>query len=382
MTGIYGTNDPAFDSVRGLLQKHLASGSELGLSLCVNIDGKEVLDLWGGHADVAKTKPWEKDTLTVIWSCSKVVTNLAAILLVDRGLLDVNENVATYWPEFAANGKENVKVSHILSHTSGLPAWDLPITLEEVCDNKTATEKLAQQAPWWNPGEGSGYHLVTQGHIIGEIIFRITGKSLEKFVEENITRPLGADFQYGVPEERWSRTADVIPPPLPSVGSLDPGSVMVRAYMGSPLPAEVSMMPVFRKAVLGASNGFSNARAMARIGSIVSLDGTANGKYLVGPKTLAEFLEEQVQGHDRVTGEFVRFALGVALSDSRTRPWIPEGDICFWGGWGGSIIIMDRERRMTIAYAMNNMAGVGTIGNPNTEAYVREIYEAVKNITV
>ncbi|KAJ5938134.1 hypothetical protein N7454_004476 [Penicillium verhagenii] len=382
MTGIYGTNDPAFDSVRGLLQKHLASGSELGLSLCVNIDGKEVLDLWGGHADVAKTKPWEKDTLTVIWSCSKVVTNLAAILLVDRGLLDVNENVATYWPEFAANGKENVKVSHILSHTSGLPAWDLPITLEEVCDNKTATEKLAQQAPWWTPGEGSGYQLVTQGHIIGEIIFRITGKSLEKYVEENITRPLDADFQYGVSEEQWSRTADIIPPPLPSVGSLDPASVMVRAYMGSPLPAEVSMTPVFRKAVLGASNGFSNARAMARIGSIVSLDGTANGKYLVDPKTLGKFLEEQVQGHDRVTGEFVRFALGVALSDSRTRPWIPEGDICFWGGWGGSIIIMDRERRMTIAYAMNNMAGVGTIGNPNTQAYVREIYEAVKNITL
>ncbi|KAJ5658197.1 uncharacterized protein N7484_001846 [Penicillium longicatenatum] len=382
MVEVYGTNDPAFEPVRELLQKQLSSGDELGLSLFVNIDGKDVLDLWGGHTDVPKTKPWHKDTIALVWSCSKVVTNFATMLLVDRGQLDVNEKVATYWPEFAANGKENITVAHVLSHTSGVPAWESPVTFEELCDNKAATEKLASQAPWWTPGERSGYQLSNQGHMVGEVIRRITGKTLEQFVADEITRPLDADFQYGVPEDQWHRTADLVPPPALPIGSLDPASIVARAIMGSPFPAEITTAPPFRKAVMGATNGFSNARALARIGSIVSLGGTVDDKRIVDPSTIDTFLEEQVQGHDLVTSDFVRFALGVALSDSRTRSWIPEGDICYWGGWGGSIIIMDRERRMTISYVMNRMAGGGTIGNDNTEAYVKAIYEVVNKMSI
>lgn len=381
MSEINGTNDPAFDSVRELMQKQLSSGEELGLSLAVNIDGKDVLDLWGGHADVHKTQPWTKDTITLVWSCSKVVTNLAAMLLVDRGQLDVNEKVATYWPEFAANGKENITVAHVLSHSSGIPAWETPVTFEELCDNKVATEKLAQQAPWWTPGEKSGYQLSNQGHMVGEVIRRITGKPLEQFVADEITRPLDADFQYGVPEDQWHRTAELIPPPALPIGDLDPTSIVARAIMGSPFPAQITVTPTFRKAVIGATNGFSNARALARIGSIVSLGGTVGGKRIVDPTTIDKLLEEQIQGQDLVTPEFVRFGLGVGLPDYRTRPWIPEGDLCFWGGWGGSIMIMDRERRMTISYAMNRMTGISTIGNHNTEAYVKAIYEVVNNMS-
>lgn len=382
MAKTYGINDPAFDSIRELVQKQLSSGEELGLSLSVNIDGKDVLDLWGGHADVAKTQPWNKDTITLAWSCSKVVTNLAAMLLVDRGQLDVNEKVATYWPEFAANGKDNVTVAHVLSHSSGIPAWELPVTFEELCDNKIATEKLANQAPWWTPGEKSGYNLSNQGHMVGEIIRRITGKPLEQFVADEVTRPLNADFQYGVPEEQWHRVAELIPPPTMPIGDLDPTSLVARAIMGSPFPVEVTTTPSFRKTVIGATNGYSNARALARIGSVVSLGGTVDDKRIVAPSTIDKFLEEQVQGHDLITSEFYRFGLGVALSDSRTRSWIPKGDICFWGGWGGSIMIMDRSRRMTISYAMNRMSATGTIGNPNTEAYVKAIYEIVNNMSV
>ncbi|KAJ5806260.1 uncharacterized protein N7503_003862 [Penicillium pulvis] len=381
MSEIHGTNDPAFDSVRELMQKQLSSGEELGLSLAVNIDGKDVLDLWGGHADVPKTQPWTKDTITLVWSCSKVVTNLAAMLLVDRGQLDVNEKVATYWPEFAANGKENITVAHVLSHASGIPAWELPVTFEELCDNKVATEKLAQQAPWWTPGEKSGYQLSNQGHMVGEVIRRITGKPLEQFVADEITRPLDADFQYGVPEDQWHRTAELVPPAALSIGDLDPNSIVARAIMGSPFPAQVAVTPTFRKAVIGATNGFSNARALARIGSIVSLGGTVDGKRIVDPTTIDKLLEEQIQGQDLVTPEFVRFGLGVGLPDYRTRPWIPEGDVCFWGGWGGSIMIMDRERRMTISYAMNRMSGISTIGNANTEAYVKAIYDVVNTMS-
>ncbi|KAJ6013413.1 hypothetical protein N7540_008004 [Penicillium herquei] len=377
MSEAHGTYDPVLKSVRDLLNQRLSSGAELGASLYVDIDGKSVLDLWGGYADEAKTRPWEEDTVTPVWSCSKVITNLAALILIDRGLLDPNENVAKYWPEFAVNGKENIKVSHVLSHAAGLPAWEAPITSEDVYDWKGATERLANQAPWWTPGEGSGYHLTSQGHLVGEIIRRVTGKPIEQFVAEEITRPLGVDFTYGLPEEKWSHSADPLrPPPLPFEG-LDPTSIPARAIIGSPLPAELSTTPGFRKAVIPASNGFSNARGLARIGSMVSLGGIVENIHVLKPSTLDKLFEEQTNGVDQIIFEHVRFGLGVALADSRTRSWIPEGNICFWGGWGGSIIIMDRERRMTIGYAMNNMCAIGTLGNDSTEAYVKEIYHIV-----
>ncbi|KAJ5729222.1 uncharacterized protein N7483_003730 [Penicillium malachiteum] len=377
MAEVHGTYDPAFDSVRDLLNQRLSSGAELGASLYVDIDGKSVLDLWGGYADKAKTRPWGKDTVAPVWSCSKVITNLAALILIDRGLLDPNENAAKYWPEFAINGKDNIKVSHVLSHAAGLPAWEAPITSEDVYDWKDATERLANQTPWWTPGEGSGYHLITQGHLVGETIRRVTGKLIEQFVAEEITRPLGADFTYGLTEDQWSHSVDTLPPPPLPFENLDPNSITTRAIIGSPLPAELTTTSGFRKAVIPASNGFCNARGLARIGSMVSLGGTVENIPMVKPSTIDKLFEEQTNGIDQIIFEHVRFGLGVALADSRTRSWIPEGDICYWGGWGGSIIIMDRERRMTIGYAMNDMCAIGTLGNDNTEAYVKEIYHIV-----
>ncbi|RHZ45470.1 serine hydrolase domain-containing protein [Aspergillus thermomutatus] len=242
-------------------------------------------------------------------------------------------------------------------------------TPQEIYDTKKATEKLAAQAPWWIPGESSGYHLTNQGHLVGEIIRRITGKPLEQFVADEITGPLGADFQYGVPEEHWSRTADVISPPALPFSELDPQSITAKAIAGSPFPAEASMTPGSRKTVSGANNGFSNARALARIGSIVSLDGILDeNKRIISASTVEKMLTEQIKGTDIVTFDFLRFGLGVALPAPQTCAWIPEGRIGFWGGWGGSMIIMDRDRRMTIGYVMNNMSGSGTLGNDNTEA--------------
>lgn len=376
MAQIHGDCDPAFNSVRELLQQRIANGNEIGASLCVNIDGKNVLDIWGGHADAARTKPWDKDTLTVVWSCSKVITSLAALILVDRGLLDPNEKVATYWPEFGVNGKENIKVAHLMSHSSGLPTWDPPIQAQEMYDTKKSTDHLAAQAPWWTPGEQSGYHLMSQGHLIGEVVRRISGKSLKQFIADEIAAPLGAEFTLGVPERDWPRTADVTPPPPLPLTGLDPSSVAARAFRGAPLVAEESMTPGFRGAEIGAGNGFSNARALARIGSIVSLNGTVDGKKYLSPRVIDQMLEEQVAGMDLVVFNYLRFGLGVGLPVPQTLPWIPEHRLCFWGGWGGSMIIMDLEKRMTIGYAMNKM-GAGTLGNENTEAYVKEIYRVV-----
>lgn len=375
MADTHGECDPAFNSVRELLAKQVACESELGASICVNIDGKNVVDIWSGHADPGRTTPWEKDTLTFVWSCSKVVTNIAALMLVNRGLLDPDEKVSKYWPEFAANGKENIKVSHIMSHSSGLPSWERAITWEEVYDTKKSTDWLAKEAPWWNPGEHSGYHHLTQGHLMGEIIRRISGKSLKQFIADEIADPLDVEFTLGLPEKDWPRTAVPIAPP-PFTHLLDPASIPGKTFAGPPANAEVSLTPGFRGAEIGAGNGFSNARALARIGSLVSLNGNVDGKQYLSPEVIDRMLEEQVSGMDLVLGTYQRFGLGVGLPSQQTLTWIPDGRICFWGGWGGSIMVMDLDRRMTICYTMNKM-GTGTLGNENTGLYVEEIYKVV-----
>lgn len=379
MAEVHGSSDPAFSPLRETLRQRIEDGRELGAAICVNIDGKNVLDIWGGYADPAKTKLWNEDTLTVVFSCTKVVTAIAALILVDRDLLDLDAPVAKYWPEFAANGKENIKVSHILSHSTGIPSWSPPIDEETLYDTKKATELLAQGGPpWWTPGEQSGYHMSNQGHFTGELVRRITGKSLTQFIADEIASPLGADFGLGVAEKDWPRTANVAPPPPLSMSSLglDPSSIAVRTFTGIPANPESANEPGFRRTEIGAGNGFSNARALARIGSIVSLGGFVDGKQYLSPSTIDKMLQERVQGHDLVLGHYLRYGLGVGLPVPQALPYIPEGRICFWNGWGGSIFIMDTERKMTITYVMNRM-GQGFLGNENTGDYVEEIYKIV-----
>ncbi|KAJ5652210.1 beta-lactamase [Penicillium longicatenatum] len=309
-----------------------------GTSLCINIDGKVVVDLWGGYADASSSKPWEKDTITGIWSSTKILTILAAHILFDRGLLDVNERVAKYWPEFAANGKENIKVSHILSHTSGVVAFDGGITIQEMQDEQKAAQGLAEKAPWFTPGSQSAYQYTNYGLLVG------------------------ADFQLGVSEKDEARTADTIPfPPdaIPSAEGLDPAtSILLRSLIGSLMDASTPNNPIFRKSQNGAMGGFSNARALASVGSIVALD-------------------EQIRSADPNIMTNSRFALGLSLpAADGVLPDIPEEDgICFWDGYGGSAVVMDRRRRMTISYIMNKME-FRVVGNSRFDVYFPEIYKA------
>jgi len=210
---VQGTCAERFEPVRAALADKLASGDELGASIAIDIDGETVVDIWGGFRDEARAIPWTRDTITNVWSTTKTVTNLAALMLVDRGELDVQAPVATYWPEFAAAGKQDIRVRHVLSHTSGVSGWDQPFITEDMYDWDKSTAQLAAQAPWGEPGTASGYHALNQGHLVGEILRRITGKSLKQFVAEEIAGPLGADFQIGAAERDWDRIADVVPPP-------------------------------------------------------------------------------------------------------------------------------------------------------------------------
>ncbi|OMP84236.1 Beta-lactamase domain-containing protein 2 [Diplodia seriata] len=374
---VHGHCAPHLQPVADLLQQHLATGGELGASLVVNVRGRDILDLYGGHADAARTRPWESSTIAPVWSTTKCVAALAALVLVSRGLLDPRERVAAYWPAFAANGKEKVEVRHVLAHASGVSGWDAPVTLDDVLDVPAATALLAAQRPWWEPGTAAAYHSFTLGHLLGELVRRVTGKTLKAFVADELAGPLAADFQMGAREDDWGRVADVVPPAewaRPPQAAGEGASVAAKTMRNPTFDIAVANTPTWRRAELGAASGFGNARGVARIMSAVSLGGAVDGHELLSRETVELIFEEQVRGVDLATGQHLRRGLGFALTGRDTSTnWIPEGKICFWGGLGGSIVIMDVERQMTISYVMNKMEMVG-LGNDRTKEYVRAIY--------
>jgi CubicO group peptidase (beta-lactamase class C family) len=374
MVEVQGRVDARFEAVRGALAEQLGSGNELGASIVVDVDGRTVVDIWGGWCDVERRTPWAEHTITNVWSTTKTVTSLAALMLVDRGLLDPFAPVAKYWPEFAANGKENIEVRHVMSHTSGVSGWEQPFVVTDMYDWDASTSRLAGQAPWWEPGTASGYHASNQGHLIGELVRRITGKHLKRFVAEEIAGPLGADFQIGAVEADWGRIAPVVPPPpLPfDLAAMDPNSPVFKTFTGPAADANNANTDGWRRADMGALNGHGNARSVARILKAVTLDGSADGVRLLSPDTIALIFQEQSHGVDLVLGIPLRFGIGYALPETVTVPYLPQGRACFWGGWGGSTILMDLDSRTTISYMMNKMAP-GIIGSDRSEAYVRAI---------
>jgi CubicO group peptidase (beta-lactamase class C family) len=378
MAELQGTCDERFGALRSALQQNVDSGAELGASILLDLDGEVAIDLWGGYRDEARTAPWEQDTITNVWSTTKTVTSLAALMLADRGELDVDAPVARYWPEFAAAGKQDVLVRHLLSHSSGVSGLDQPAVMEDLYDFDKATSRLAAQAPWWPPGTASGYHALNFGHLVGEVLRRITGTSLKQFVADQIAGPLGADFQIGATEHDWGRIANVVPPPpLPfDLEALGLDSPAVKTFTGPPADAAAANTAAWRLADIGAANGHGNARSVARILSVISRGGEVDGVRLLRPETIDLIFREQSNGVDLVLGVPLRFGIGYGLPQLDSLPYVPDEKICFWGGWGGSVIIMDLSRRMTISYMMNKM-GPGVIGSDRSEQYVRAIYDVV-----
>ena len=378
--GVEGTNTDRFAPVRAALAAHLEAGEEVGASLAVDVDGVMEVDLWGGHADRARTVPWQRDTLVSMWSTTKTLTNLAALVLVDRGALDPYRPVAHYWPEFATQGKEHIEVRHVLSHTSGLSGWEQPFTMEDLYDWPTASARLAAQAPWWEPGSASGYHVQTQGQLVGELVRRVSGRTLTEFVDTEIAKPAQADVQIGARQADWPRIADLVAPArlsgIPT--GLDPEGIFTRTLLGSPARDEHVDTPQWRSAELGAVNGHGNARGLARALSVISRRGQVNGLRLLSAETVDKVLDVQADGVDLFLGVPVRWGIGYALADPRTMPHMPTGRICFWVGRGGSIVMMDLDRGVTFAYAMNRV-GDGILGSERTHDYIKHVYAVLES---
>ncbi len=377
-TALGGRCIARFEPLRDLFAAKLESGEDLGASLAVDIDGEMVVDLWGGWADEAHTTPWSEHTITNVWSTTKTMTSLAALMLVDRGELNLDASVARYWPEFAAQGKAGVKLRHLLSHMSGVSGWNQPIRVEDIYDWESSTAKLAAQAPWWEPGTASGYHALNYGHLIGEVIRRITGQRLGEFFAAEVARPLGADFHIGLAPSEFHRVSKVVaPPPLPlDLTLLDPNGPMFKTFTGPGPQATDSWTEGWRRADIGAANGHGNARSVVRIQSAIALGGEVDGVKLLSPKTIAKVFEVQSYANDLVLGMPLKMGVGYGLPMPLVLPYIPEGKLCFWGGWGGSMVIVDADRRMTVAYMMNKMAP-GLVGGPICAALLERVYDIV-----
>ncbi len=355
-----GFTHDRFAPVRAAFDANLASGADVGASCCITVEGETVVDLWGGYADEARTRPWEKDTIVNVYSTTKTMMALTALLLADRGELDFDAPVARYWPEFAANGKAGVKVSHLMSHSAGLSGWKEPITEQDLYDWDKACALLAAQAPFWEPGTASGYHGMTQGFLVGEVVRRITGRTIGTVFRQEIAEPLGADFFIGLPASEDSRVADLIPPPPGTAMGDAPGQSELQANMALNPKLEVSVTRsrAWRGAELPAAGGTGNARAVAEIHAILANGGVAKGKRFMSEAGCRKALELQVAGTDLVLGMPARFGLGFGLAGGMMP--LPNANSMFWGGYGGSLAIIDMDTRTSFGYAMNKMAGTTT----------------------
>jgi CubicO group peptidase (beta-lactamase class C family) len=362
MADIHGTCDDRFAQVSDVLSSNLDAGHDLGASVAVFVAGEPVVDIWGGFVDGDKTVPWEKDTLINVWSTTKTMVALCALILRDRGELDLHAPVARYWPEFAAAGKGEIQVRHLLAHTSGLSGWSEPMTIEDLYDWEKATSLLAAQEPWWVPGTASGYHAVTQGYLVGEVVRRITGQTIGTFFANEVAGPLGADFHIGTPASCDERVVPVVPPPpltAEMIAGIDPASPAGRTLGNPPLDASVSYEVPWRRAEIPAANGHGNARSVAAIQSVLACGGETNSVRFLSQKGCDAVFEEQSNGTDLVLGVALRFGMGFGLS-AELMPIGPRA--CFWGGWGGSLVIIDLDTKLVVAYVMNRMES-GLVGD-------------------
>jgi CubicO group peptidase (beta-lactamase class C family) len=367
-----------FEPVRDAFEANFVDPGELGAAVAVVVDGQPVVDLWGGLADAHTEQVWAEDTPVLVYSATKGPTATCALLLWERGLLDLDAPVAQVWPEFAAAGKEAITTRHLLTHQAGLPIFDEPITFTECHDPDFVASRLAAQAPHWEPGTAHGYHPLTWGWLVGEVVRRVSGRSVGAMVAGELAGPLGLDLWVGLPPEREASVARLAPGrfDLAAMSPDDPGltfvaaimdieSLTFRAFANPPgqLDVESFNAPELHQAEWPAANGIATARALATFYGELALD------RILSSKTLDEASRPQVSGPDKVLAVDTSFGLGYSLHSVMTA----HGEHGFGHeGAGGSVAFADRSRGVGFAYVMNQLTA--TLG---ADRRARRLVEAV-----
>lgn len=386
MTSIHGQCDPRFERVREVFAANFDAGEENGAALAVRIAGRTVVDLWGGFADEARKQPWQRETIVNVYSTTKGLTAICAHRLVDQRRLDLDAPVARYWPEFAAAGKTDLPVRYLLSHRAGMAAIREPLPLAAMFDWDAVTRALARQEPWWKPGEKHGYHALTFGWLVGEVVRRISGKSLGQFFREEVAGPLGADAHIGLDPAFFSRVAEMgewppadpdAPFDLMTIVEEEPESVSAKAFANpaNALAPGVVNSTEWRSSEIPAGNGHASARALARIYGALAAGGEADGYAVLSRDSLARCHEEQSRGPDEVLRIETRFGPGFMLS-------LPESSLGpnprSFGhpGAGGSLGYADLDAQVGFGYVMNKM-GPNLILDPRVRRLIDGLYESL-----
>jgi CubicO group peptidase (beta-lactamase class C family) len=378
-----GTCDPAFASVRDVLAAQLADGRQLGAAVAVRVDGRQVVDVWGGHADPQRSRPWSADTVVNVWSTTKGVVALAFHMLVDRGLLDPDAPVRKYWPEFTS---DEVLVRHLLSHRAGLAAFREPTAAEDLADWNLMITRLADTQPWWEPGTASGYHALTYGFLVGELIRRASGSGVRDFLHHEVADRAGADFRIGLSPADNNRVATLVQPPPP-----DPAAFQAMFAQLNPVALAVLTNPVvgpdqgnspwWRAAEIPAANGHATARAVASLFGAFACGGTAGGQRLLSAAQADRVREGQGSGVDLVIGDAglggreTEIGLGLWLSGEDGH-YGPNPRAVGHDGFGGSFGLADPEAGLSIGHVMNLMGNV-IADDPRKMELVAAVYDCL-----
>ncbi len=398
---IHGRCEPRFERVREIFSQSLESGQNLGASVSFVVDGEVVVDLYGGWIDKEHTRPWQADTLVNVYSTTKGMTAICAHMLADRGELDLDAPVAEYWPEFAAEGKQDVPVRWLLSHRVGLPAVRQKLTLDDMYDWHPMVEALAAERPWWEPGTQHGYHAVTYGQLVGEVVRRVDGRSVGRFFREEVAEPLGADFHIGLDEAHDERTSPLygglgLPrrqasgeagegasqPAVQIKGPLgdflrdmaDPSTMTGGAFNNPSLAGDTVNSRGWREAEIPAANGHGTAAAIARVYGVLARGGEQDGVQLMRPETLDRAIEVESDGPDAVLGQMpMRFGLGFMLRSDFIR--LTPGPRGFGhAGAGGSLGMGDPDSKTGFGFTLNKMQ-MGLVGAPVAFEMLKAFYD-------
>lgn len=359
---IHGTCDVRFTPVLDRLVANFAAGWETGASVAVVVDGRSVVDLWGGYADAACTRLWQHDTIVSMHSVAKGVTAICLYMLVDRGLVDPDAPVARYWPEFAAAGKENLPLRYVLDHRAGLPYLTEPLPRGAIFDWAAMTGAIARQAPVWNPGEKAGYHVFTQGFIEGEIIRRVTGLSVGDFFRREVSAPLGIDYTFGLGPAEIVRCAEGILPADSPLRQALANATTDEGRFWAQLPVDEDFNSVaYRTSEIPSGNGHGNARAVACLyGVLVSDD--EPGRRLMSRATLERMIKEQHNLQEQFLKRHYHQGSGVVLNSPPVAYMGPNSRAFGHHGAGGSIGFGDPDARLGFSYAINKMERGAELG--------------------
>jgi CubicO group peptidase (beta-lactamase class C family) len=376
-TQVHGTVDVRFEPVRDTFVANFERYGEVGAALCVHLNGHRIVDLWGGVTAPGASDPYTADTLQMVMSTSKGVVAIAAHILAEEGRLDFDAPVAEYWPEFAAEGKGTMPVRWLFSHRAGLAAIDKPLNIDDVYAWEPVVAALAAQPPNWEPGSAHGYHALTYGWLAGEVVRRVSGMSVGRFVAERVASPLGLDFWIGLPDALNPRVAPMIPapPPLPDAPAdpfmarlADPSSLMHRAFTNPSGLFAATNLPAFRAAEIPAANGIGTARSLARL--YAACIGEVDGVRLLKPETVERAMRTEAHGDDLVVGYETRYGTGFQLSFP-SRPMAGEGSFGHYG-MGGSVGFAHPSRGLAFGYVMNQM--LSPIGaDPRSAALIQAV---------